>query len=380
MSTTRSRATRIAVGASAALALLIGSACSTSRSSTRHPTSSTATDRTTTVAESPSSGDVASWRKLVAPNPCGCSDGSPFHFWVHRGDPSKVLFFLDGGGACFSRATCGPDQPTYTRNLTGNTSPTDSGGIFDLENPKNPFRDFSIVRVPYCTGDVHLGDAVHDYGDGVVIRHRGNVNAGTALTTTAALFPDAEQVVVAGESAGSAGSPLYAGLAHDAFPDAAISLVADGSAAYPGTEGITLAIGSLWGVTNAIPTWPETAGRPTRDFSLPGLFGYAKRHDPTLRVATINHAYDRTQEEFTRAAGFGDTDLLKLIDDNIAQIKADGVTVHDWVAPGRAHTIIGTSGFYTARVNGVALVDWLGDFVSGKDVPDEHCTDCHAES
>lgn len=42
---------------------------------------------------------------------------------------------------------------------------SDYRGIFDLSNPENPFRDFTAMFVPYCTGDVHVGDATRRYGD-----------------------------------------------------------------------------------------------------------------------------------------------------------------------------------------------------------------------
>ena len=38
-------------------------------------------------------------------------------------------------------------------------------GIFDRSNPENPFRDFGVIFVPYCTGDVHIGDASRRYGE-----------------------------------------------------------------------------------------------------------------------------------------------------------------------------------------------------------------------
>ena len=145
------------------------------------------------------------WTKVLAPASCRCSDGTPYHYWVRPGDPGKVLFFLAGGGACFSAETCAAESATYTVNLEGDGGPGD-GGIFDLDNEANPLADHSMVVVPYCTGDLHLGTVVHDYGGGVEVHHNGYANASTALAATAALFPEATEVVVAGSSAGSAGA------------------------------------------------------------------------------------------------------------------------------------------------------------------------------
>ena len=128
-----------------------------------------------------------------------CSDGSGFKYWVHKGSPTKVMFYLEGGGACFTADTCKPDAKTYKvtvghdDNLAGLTT-----GIWDWSNPANPFKDWSVVWVPYCSADVHIGNTTHDYGSGVTVQHKGYVNATTALKKMAELFPTAEQVVVTG--------------------------------------------------------------------------------------------------------------------------------------------------------------------------------------
>ena len=40
------------------------------------------------------------------------------------------------------------------------------GGMADVRNPDNPLYDWHYVRVPYCTGDIHWGDAVVDHAFG----------------------------------------------------------------------------------------------------------------------------------------------------------------------------------------------------------------------
>ena len=361
--------------AAAVAALVTASAVGCSSDS--QPAKATSTKATSTKATSTKASGKA-WRKVLAPITCMCSDGSAFHYWVHQGDPAKVLFYLNGGGACFSAETCASKSATYNTNLADDHGPG-SGGIFDLANPANPLADYSMVVVPYCTGDLHLGDAVHDYGGGVIVHHDGNRNASTALAAAAALFPDATKVVVAGSSAGSAGAPAYGGAAFDVFPKADISVIADASAAYPGTPAITTAIGSLWGVANAIPAWPETKDTTTEQWSLPGLFDMAHRHDPKIRFATYNAAYDKVQSGFSALIGQDPTNLVDYIDHNNRDIAAAGVDIRNWVAPGSDHTVLGDGDLYRESIGGTKLVDWLSDFIAGKPGKDVHCTACKAE-
>ncbi|MGY1742814.1 MULTISPECIES: pectin acetylesterase-family hydrolase [unclassified Blastococcus] len=321
------------------------------------------------------------WEKVTAPAECQCSDASEFHYWVHRGeDPSRVVFFLEGGGACFSAETCAPgESATFKPNLAdglpdqpgSSDNPADEG-ILDLTNPENPLAGASVVYVPYCTGDLHLGSATHDYGNGVVVQHVGRTNAGTALETLAQEFPDAEQVVVVGQSAGSAGAPLYGGLAHDLLPDADITVLADASAAYPGDEGITTLIGGLWGIFDELPAWPETAGDPPTAWSLPGLFVQTSDHVPGVALATVNTADDEVQRAFADLIGFADTPLVELIDANNAQIEAAGVDLDWWVGPGTEHVSTATDDLYEVEVDGTRLIDWIAGVVEGEDVGDVH--------
>lgn len=333
----------------------------------------------TPAASTPVEG-ASGWETVDAPGSCMCSDGSPFKYFVHQGDPNKVLFFLEGGGACFSADTCGPASNSFKRTLGPNDPPAMDAGIFNLSRADNPFADYSIVFVPYCTGDVHIGNTTKDYGDGVIIHHNGYINATTALGTMAARFPDATEVVVAGESAGSVPTPLYAGLTHDLLPDAKIRVLADGSGAYPDIPAINAVVGGTWGTANAIPSWPENAGLTAETWSFPGLFVQAGKHAPDILFARHDYAFDATQEMFAGLAGIDASKLDTLIDKNEAQVEAAGINMSSYISPGANHTVLHTDAFYTEEQNGVKLVDWVTELLNGTPPADNHCTECGADA
>ncbi|NLD76651.1 MAG: hypothetical protein GX643_08275 [Acidimicrobiales bacterium] len=375
----RSPGVRAGLAALIAFVMVVAVACSADDADDAAGGSSggSADATTETTGGGNATGELVStdWQKVLAPPSCHCSDGSPFHYWVRRGDPGKVLFYLEGGGACFSAETCASDTATYTVNIEGDGGPGD-GGIFDLENDENPLADHSMIYVPYCTGDLHLGDAVTDYSDDVTVHHNGYTNASTALAAAGALFPDATEVVVAGSSAGSAGAPGFGGGAHDVWPDADVAVIADGSAAYPGTPEITLTIGGLWGVDEGIPLWPETADLPAEAWSLHGLFTNSATHFPEIRFASFNDAYDEVQAAFAALIGLDGSNLVDLIDDTNESISDTGVDLSTWVSPGTEHTILGKPDLYDEEVDGQRFVEWLTDFLAGDDVDDVHCDDC----
>lgn len=343
-------------------------------------TTAAATTEPATTEPATTVEPASTWEQVVAPADCMCSDGSEFSFFVREADPTKVLFFMEGGGACFTAETCDPANPSYKLTV-GYSSDFREGrdtGIFDFDNPLNPFADYSIVFVPYCTGDVHIGNTEHDYGGGVVVQHKGYVNGSNALATTAERFPDATEFVVAGESAGSVPSPLYAGLASDLYPDARITVLGDGSGAYPDVPAINGVIGSVWGTMNAVPDWPVNADVTPETWSFPGLFIRAGAHDPDITFARHDFAFDETQTFFAGLAGIPADDLVALIDQNEAQVEASGVTLLSYISPGDDHTILGKDEFYTHSVNGVLLVEWVTALLAGDPIDDVHCSVCNA--
>lgn len=335
-----------------------------------------AAESTTTTRPEP----TIPWEEVSAPSGCMCSDGSPFRFLVREKDPAKVVFFMQGGGACFDKTGCGPSSDNYTRDIgseLADYAPPEEG-VFELDNPDNPFADYSMVFVPYCTGDVHIGNTTTDYGDGVVVNHVGFRNASAALAETVTRFPAVTDLVVAGVSGGSVPSPLYAGLFADRLADTTITVIADGSGGYPDIPGINAVIGSTWGTLNAVPAWPETAGMTAETWSFPGLFITAGKHAPRIRFARQDFAFDRTQVFFAGLAGIDAAHLDELIDRNETQIEAAGVGLASFIAPGSKHTVLESDRFYTHTVEGVRFVDWVDQLVTTGQVDDVHCVDCGA--
>lgn len=138
-----------------------------------------------------------------------CADGSPSGVVVNLTERSRdAVIFFQGGGACWNALTCAVqpgnlrpmgDDPLATWMSDGEHA---QSGIFDRDDPTNPLRDASYVVIPYCTGDLHLGNAVAGYG----VHHVGYANVAAALTRIVPTFRHAPRVVVAGFSAGGVGA------------------------------------------------------------------------------------------------------------------------------------------------------------------------------
>src|SRR5215475_5801607 len=151
---------------------------------------------------------------FVPVNGNACDDGSATGIGVNPGDSNKLLVYFEGGGACGDYVTCfvlntavhGPFGAAQLAVATNRP-----GSIFDRAAADNPFAAFTLVYIPYCTGDIHGGTKVNHYVNGTDDRtyhHVGHLNALAALERLAATWPNATTLVVTGASAGGYGSVL----------------------------------------------------------------------------------------------------------------------------------------------------------------------------
>lgn len=183
--------------------------------------------------------------------------------------------------------------------------------------------------------------------------------------------------MVAGESAGSIPTPLYAGLVADNLPDAEIQVLADGSGLFGDMPAATELLGSNWGTINAIPDWPENAGMTVGDWSIPHLFIQAGTHAPHIVFARHDYTFDEVQSFFYNlVVGSPPANSVEQIDQNETLIEENGVELFSYISPGNSHTVLSRPEFYTEELNGVLLVDWVTDLVSGVPIEDEHCEEC----
>jgi len=306
-----------------------------------------------------------------------CADGSPYTFSTRSGDPSKVVVYFQGGGACFNEEDCNFESGIYKATTDPDDHPSnDSEGIWDLSNPANPFDDWTVVFMPYCTGDIFGGNAAAVYSDTLTVQHRGAVNALHAVDYVTAELPTAERIVVTGSSAGGVPAPRVGGLIADEFPDADVAALADGSGGYARNPEVSRAIGGIWGSFDTLPDWPEIAGLPDGEVTIPDWFKYPGLHAPNLRLARFDHAWDEVQYFYAALAGL-DGGMREVLDVNEALSEDAGVPLDVYIAAGTDHTILGADELYSLETDGVLFIDWLTTFVDGEVPGDVVCEgDC----
>lgn len=136
-----------------------------------------------------------------------CMNGTPTGIGVNwHSSSKKLMIYLEGGGACFNTFTCATvahQNGFGEADMTQTASDYGHLGVFDREDGDNPFRDWNFVFVPYCSGDVHAGLNDAGLGGRTMVGYR---NIGEYLERLVPTFRDADQVVLAGSSAGGFGA------------------------------------------------------------------------------------------------------------------------------------------------------------------------------
>ena len=324
------------------------------------------------------------WQEVLPGEPSICSDGSAYKFLTREGDPTKLLVYLQGGGACWFRGNCDPTmQPTYSINLARLRGY--EMGIFNLDNPANPFKDHTVVFAPYCSGDVHIGasdteyPAVEQGQKTLTIRHQGRANMQTVLDWIFEFVPGPEHIFVTGSSAGAIPSPLYASLIADHYAEARVTQLGDGAGGYRRMD-IKSRPHESWGTFNFLTNEPGFAELASDTMTYEALYITAAQRHPNIQFAQYDAAQDSVQKRFLALSGQRDVDLLEALSANQEDIRAEISNFKSFITGGESHTVLARPEFYSFGANGTSVRDWVAALVNNEAVDDVRCSECDRDS
>ncbi|MBM4359148.1 MAG: pectinesterase [Deltaproteobacteria bacterium] len=325
------------------------------------------------------------WTEIKPGGETICSRGTEFSFWVRPGKVNKLVIEFIGGGACWNQLTCSiagqifsPDVEDV-REAVAENMPV---GIYDHENPDNPVADWHHVIVPYCTGDIHWGDAFVNYGGGVSIHHRGATNAKAVLEWVYAGYAAPETILVTGCSAGSYGSAMWAPYVAEHYASSRLVQMGDSGAGIVTKQFFDESFPN-WNAEATFPSWIATLD-PTRvdvkTLSLVDLYATLSNHYGQHRFSQYTTAFDDNQRFYYEAMGGKGSEWSELMFDSIAATEERASAFGSFIAPGEQHCILGYENFYTVNVGGVRFVDWLREYLDGASPADVSCggDDCKA--
>jgi hypothetical protein len=345
-----------------------------------------------------------------------------FRFYFKQGKSKNLLVFFNGGGACWDDATCVTslalgDRPTYNPSILSENSPIGAGGIFDDENRKNPFRHWSKVFIPYCSGDIHIGSSEQVYTDKtglitgltnspVLIKHHGFDNFMAVREWLKSEFKTTshknkkqkiKNLMVTGSSAGAYGATLNFPYLQSAFPKINATLFSDAGEAIL-TNGFIQAVltnNSVWQVNETLPQlFNEALGTFSADSFNTDIISKLSETYPKSRFAQYTTTLDAVQVQFLKIMteldlgndnpsnwGLSESDFLYFYEWNLRMetsltyLSENTDNYQYYIGEGSIHTIL-TDAFSTPEVphpfyaessaQGVPFTKWLARFSKPK--------------
>jgi len=329
------------------------------------------------------------WNTLKPGGETRCALGGEFEFYVHPGSSEKLMIYMYGGGACSNAETCDPDRVpgvgvksiTDQHNPGNRQSVNRTSGILDENHPENPFLDYTLLAIPYCTADVYFGNRDVEYQledekgnkKTFTIYHRGTVNMQAVLDWIYDNIESPKTIFVSGTSAGGIATPYYSRLLAKHYPQITITGLSDdvGSYSYVNMKGSNYRI---WGVPETLEGMP---GLWEDGVDTPDLFIKSKENIPNLRLYQIDHAHDQRQKYWAELNGAEDPDISFLIQTNREKIALQIPSFRGYTSGGIVHGVLRENLFYRQHTNGHRVRDWVAALAAGEAVDNVQCQPCN---
>jgi hypothetical protein len=314
-----------------------------------------------------------------------CQDSSEFTFFAKRGSVNKLLMYYYGGGACWDSLTCGSERCTQTADPE--PPGLDGSGFGDFTDPDNPFVDWHIVQVPYCSCDIHIGDNAVDYlplgpFPAKHVEHRGYDNAKLAEKWAREHFLNPTDMFVTGSSAGSYGAIVHGVHLSEAYVAPSISVMGDGGNGVATQEFMDVNFNN-WGAMENLPDVPGIVGVPSDEMSIPLILKSAASYYPGTNWSNYTTAFDGGQggqtgfyhimlnpldifnwDKWWRASCQFNEVMREQAFDTAETAAGENDNYRYYIATGSRHTGFGNPRVYDDTTGGVPpLVDWVNAMI-----------------
>ena len=353
------------------------------------------TDESYYIPESITSLKVNEWTEIRPKGNTKCARGTPFAFFVKRGKSlDKVIVEFMGGGACWSKETCGLQTAIFSETaesarqmfrdlppsvaVDGKENKTgESEYLFPYRGfveKGSVFEDYTHIFVPYCTGDLHWGNNAIQYTKDLKIYHYGGVNANSAMEFLYNRFPaPPKSIFVTGCSAGAYGSMVWAAKImkhYEAISSntAVVQFGDSGMGVIAGNLGLTL----LYNVTKYFPfeILPHNNLNNTNNYTydinavatgdfgsltMPMLYEFAALRYPDQKFSQFSTAYDWNQAFFLKAMISGGAATLQdkyIWNSQMQMLYSPNSTLsnvnnyYEFLAEGDYHCVIWTNRYW----------------------------------
>uniref|UniRef100_H3GY62 GPI-anchored leucine-rich lipoprotein n=1 Tax=Phytophthora ramorum TaxID=164328 RepID=H3GY62_PHYRM len=310
---------------------------------------------------------------------------------------SKLMLYFQGGGACIDDLTCAFGLQCMYETFSPNAEPL-STGVLNRSNDENLFNDYNIVHLPYCTGDLHIGSHVETIADSslyalldmpeclghnMTLHQVGYNNTKAVLDWAVENYPNPEEIIISGSSAGALGAQALSALVADTWQveenSIRYSVLGDSYVGVLPSDYTAGKLISYYGTCEldlkvTAKLWDQCEDN---NLTVSEMMSYMIEDVPAAQWLFINSMYDQTQRYFYELVhegilGYPFTNVISGEDfySNMTAIinvyKSTSEEVSTFYVNGTQHVFLTVNDYYhnaTRTPGGELLGDFLKDWL-----------------
>lgn len=321
--------------------------------------------------------EIGKWYR-ISPEESKSSDGSEWHGLIKLGkEKDKVIIYFFGGGVSITPYTSEKGKEFFA--TTASIQDFVASGGIGSDNEDNPFKDWTLLVLPYSTGDFHAGTGeykfINDKNKEQVVYHNGYNNYSLFMKEAKKYIGNPKDLLITGFSAGGFATSLLADDVIDYFPQ---------------TSNITVAVDSSlilyedWKKTS-VELWKSPSkisdNLVSDNIVLDSLVALHNKRGSDVKILFDCSVRDDTLQEYQAYIDKGkmeknkengdkfQNDLKEMI--NNLQEKIDNVGIYIWniesseETKNTQHTIISSNQAFSLKFNdNKSIADWIMDAVN----------------
>lgn len=303
-----------------------------------------------------------------------CRNGSETGIGVNLSSTTtRVMIYLEGGGACFNSLTCLANPAAFGQSDFGAGK---SGGIFDRANTANPVRDWTHVYIPYCTGDVHVGNNPNANVPGGPMNQQfvGRLNMEASLRRIVPTV-NASLVLLTGVSAGGFGAAANYDLVSRYYGSVPVLLL-DDSGPPMSSQYVPTCLQqqwrTIWGLDRTMLADCGSACPNQNDYLVDFSMFVINKY--TSRAGGLVSALQDNTIRLFYGFGLNNCTVTGVPNMPAAQFQAgledyrsriQGKNFGTYYVSSTSHTWIGGGTFYSTTVQNTPLTTWVAALING---------------
>ena len=322
---------------------------------------------------------IGEWYRIT-PDGAISSDGSQWHGLFRKGSENKVIVYFYGGGvstdAYMAARPEGTEVGFYNPRLTNDGLQAMGIGSSDANNP---FKDWTMLVLPYSTGDWHCGTGEFQYtdadGNEKTLYHHGYTNYTLFMQEAMKYINTPDELLITGFSGGGFAAAL---LGNDTisnyFPHVKNTTVF-AEASFLLNENWRDIARNVWQAPD------EISERLVSDnIVLDSLLALSKDHPETkilFSSSVRDNALSSYQNYYTNGVletgnEIGDVyqENLKLMVKDLQSIPNTGILIWDGYNDKEGtnltgHTLMFLPMFYSDSLHGITMAEWVMNGING---------------